>query len=61
MVESICLSVTNYYILNTDIKGFIDNVDHWWMVRFLKAGIMEGERLTDSDKKTPYGSLFCWY
>jgi RNA-directed DNA polymerase len=60
------------YILDADIKGFFDNVDHRWLVkflehdiqdksfiryvvRFLKAGIMEDGRLADSDKGTPQG------
>ncbi len=62
------------YVLEADIKGFFDNVDHAWtmrflendiadknflryIVRFLKAGIMEGTELLDSDKGTPQGGL----
>lgn len=62
------------YILDADIKGFFDNVDHQWMVkflehdiqdkafiryvvRFLKAGIMEDGSMIDSDKGTPQGGL----
>ena len=62
------------YILEADIKGFFDNVDHEWMmkflendiadknflryiVRFLKAGIMEGTEILESDKGTPQGGL----
>lgn len=62
------------YILDCDIEGFFDNVDHEWMrkflendigdknfiryiVRFLKAGIMEDGKHLDSDKGTPQGGL----
>jgi len=62
------------YILDADIKGFFDNVDHKWLVkflehdiqdenfiryvvRFLKAGIMEEGSVRDSDKGTPQGGL----
>jgi len=62
------------YILDADIKGFFDNVDHKWLVkflendiedknfiryivRFLKAGIMEDLEYYESDKGTPQGGL----
>lgn len=62
------------YILDCDIKGFFDNVDHKWLmeflrhdigdknflryiVRFLKSGIMEDEKLKESKKGTPQGGL----
>ena len=62
------------YVLEADIKGFFDNVDHDWLMkflehdiqdknflryvkRFLKAGIMEGTELNDSDRGTPQGGL----
>jgi len=62
------------YILDCDIKGFFDNVDHEWLmkflehdiadknflryiVRFLKAGIMVGDRYEDSSVGTPQGGL----
>jgi len=61
-------------IVDADIKGFFDNVDHKWMikllehriadkrvlryvVRFLKAGIMEEGVVIASDKGTPQGGL----
>ena len=61
-------------IVDADIKGFFDNVDHKWMikflehriadkrvlryvVRFLKAGIMEDGVVIASDKGTPQGGL----
>ena len=62
------------YILEADIKGFFDNLDQKWLmrflehdiadknflryiVRFLKAGVMEGTERRDSDKGTPQGGL----
>ncbi len=62
------------YVLDCDIRGFFDNVDHKWLmeflrhdiadknflryiVRFLKAGIMEDGQLRESRKGTPQGGL----
>jgi group II intron reverse transcriptase/maturase len=62
------------YIVDADIKGFFDNVNHEWLqkflaheigdknflryiVRFLKAGIMEDLTYHESDKGTPQGGL----
>lgn len=62
------------YVLDADIKGFFDNLDQKWLMkflehdiadrnflryiaRFLKAGVMEGTKLEDSDKGTPQGGL----
>ena len=62
------------YVLEADIKGFFDNLDQKWLVkflehdiadknfiryivRFLKAGVMEGTELQESDKGTPQGGL----
>jgi len=62
------------YVVDADIKGFFDNVDHKWLVkflehtiqdpkfiryvvRFLKAGIMEDMQRHESDKGTPQGGL----
>lgn len=62
------------YVLEADIKGFFDNVDQAWLmkflehdiadknflryiVRFLKAGIMEDAKLIESDRGTPQGGL----
>jgi group II intron reverse transcriptase/maturase len=59
-------------VLEADIKGFFDNVDHDWLMRFLendiqdknylryikrflKAGIMEGTEVQESDRGTPQG------
>ena len=61
-------------VLEADIKGFFDNLDQKWLikflehdiadknfiryiVRFLKAGVMEGTELKDSDAGTPQGGL----
>jgi len=63
-----------HYVVDADIKGFFDNVDHEWMMkflghriadkrvlryvmRFLKAGIMEDGVVSASDKGTPQGGL----
>ncbi|MBO6127480.1 MAG: group II intron reverse transcriptase/maturase [Pseudobutyrivibrio sp.] len=62
------------YILDCDIKGFFDNVDHKWLmkflehdiadknflryiVRFLKAGVMEFNHYENSSVGTPQGGL----
>lgn len=62
------------YVLEADIKGFFDNVDHDWLIKFLEhdiqdknflryvkrfliAGIMEGNKLKDSERGTPQGGL----
>ena len=62
------------YVLDADIKGFFDNVDHGWMircleerisdksllryiVRFLKAGVMEEGNWYETDKGTPQGGI----
>lgn len=62
------------YILDCDIKGFFDNVDHAWLmkflehdiadknflryiVRFLKAGVMEQNRYEQTSVGTPQGGL----
>jgi RNA-directed DNA polymerase len=33
------------YIIDTDIKGFFDNVDHEWLIRMLKVRITDGTLL----------------
>ena len=56
------------YVIEADIKGFFDNVEHDLLVikdssllslieRFLKAGYIDGDRLVDTDKGTPQGSI----
>jgi len=60
------------YVLEADIKGFFDNVDHEWLmkflehdiedknflryiVRFLKAGVMEEGNFAETDAGVPQG------
>ena len=62
------------WVLEADIKGFFDNLDHKWLlkflehdiadknflryiVRFLKAGVMEGTEIRESDWGAPQGGL----
>ena len=62
------------YVVDADIKGFFDNVNHEWLikflehtiedtvfvryvVRFLKAGIIENTQIYGSDKGTPQGGV----
>lgn len=62
------------WIVNVDIKGFFDNVDHHWMIeclnqkiadpnfrsiiiKFLKAGVIEGGKHRKTDKGTPQGGI----
>lgn len=62
------------YVVDADIKGFFNNVNHKWLVkflehtvedpkfiqyivRFLKAGIMEDMEHHESEKGTPQGGL----
>jgi group II intron reverse transcriptase/maturase len=62
------------FIVDADIKGFFDNVNHEWLIkflehtikdenfiryikRFLKSGMMEGVKYSESDKGTPQGGL----
>ena len=71
--KTIMKGKTNF-IVEADIKGFFDNVNHKWLVkflehtikdknfiryivRFLKAGIIEDLKYYESDKGTPQGSL----
>jgi len=35
MVNDICSRDKINYVLDTDIKGFFDNVDHEWLMKFL--------------------------
>jgi RNA-directed DNA polymerase len=62
------------YIVEADIRGFFNHVDHSWLmkfidlkikdpnikrylVRFLKAGIMEEGKYLESDEGTPQGGI----
>ena len=72
-LDKILMGNTNL-VVDADIKGFFENVDHHWLmkflehdiqdknflryiVRFLKAGIMEDMQYHESDKGTPQGGL----
>jgi group II intron reverse transcriptase/maturase len=63
-----------HYIIDADIKGFFDHVDHQWLircleeriaerkflryiVRFLKAGVMEDGCLSATEEGTPQGGV----
>lgn len=71
--KTIMKGKTNF-IVEADIKGFFDNVNHEWLVkfleltikdknfiryivRFLKAGIIEDLKYYESEKGTPQGGL----
>lgn len=62
------------YIVDADIKGFFDNIDHRWLMkcleqhikdpnilrlirRFLRAGIIEQGKYTETTEGTPQGSI----
>ena len=69
-VDEIIMKKEINYIVDADIKGFFNNVNHEWLVKFLeltiqdtkfiryivrmlKAGIMENMQYQESDKGTP--------
>lgn len=73
-INQIVMTTKVNYVVDADIKGFFDNVDHKWLmkflendiqdknflryiVRFLKAGIIEDMQYYESDKGTPQGGL----
>ena len=73
-INEIVMSKKVNFVVDADIRGFFDNVDHKWLmkflehdiqdknflryiVRFLKAGIMEDMQYHESDKGTPQGGL----
>lgn len=73
-LDRIIVAHKTAYIVDADIKGFFNNVNHEWMMkflqeriadpnllrlikRFLKAGIMEEGKYSDTDKGTPQGGL----
>lgn len=76
-LRTLSLTVENgpvNHIVDADIKGFFDNVDHEWMkrflehriadnrvvryiVRFLKAGVMNEGVIEESDTGTPQGGI----
>lgn len=68
-----CFTVLNKgkspkWVLEGDIKGCFDNIDHEWMARnlpidkiilrkWLKAGVVEGGRLFPTERGTPQGGI----
>ena len=73
-LDKIIMKENINYVVDADIKGFFNNVNHEWLikfleytiqdnkfiryiVRFLKAGIIEDMRHYESDKGTPQGGL----
>jgi len=73
-VNQIVMTKKVNFVVDADIRGFFDNVDHKWLmkflehdiedknflryiVRFLKAGIMEETQRIESDRGTPQGGL----
>ena len=73
-INQIAMTKKVNFVVDADIKGFFDNVDHKWLmkflehdiqdknflryiVRFLKAGIIEDMQYYESDKGTPQGGL----
>jgi group II intron reverse transcriptase/maturase len=72
-LDKILFGETNW-IVDADIKGFFDNVDHKWLMkflahdigdknllryitRFLKSGVMEQGKFTETDSGVPQGGL----
>ena len=57
------LKILNYYvekqqtnyIVDADIKGFFDHVDHEWLMKFLKSGVIEAGIIYDTPEGTPQG------
>jgi RNA-directed DNA polymerase len=56
------------WVLDADIKGCFDNIDHDWLTshiplekdvlkRWLKAGVVDGGRLFPTDAGTPQGGI----
>ena len=73
-VDRLVMTKKVNFVLDADIKGFFDNVNHEWLmkflehdigdknflryiVRFLKAGVIEDLQRYESDKGTPQGGL----
>ena len=66
----ICLGTKKKWVLDADIKGFFDNLDHNHLLnlidgktakdtikQWLKAGIMENQKFQPSDVGTPQGGI----
>lgn len=73
-LDKVIITNKTSYVVDADIKGFFNNVNHEWMMkflkeriadanmlrlikRFLKAGIIEKGKYSDTDKGTPQGGL----
>lgn len=73
-VDKIIMGYPINHVIDADIKGFFDNVDHSWLrrcleerisdptllryiVRFLKAGVMEEGKWFETEKGTPQGGI----
>jgi len=64
-----CLNKKRKWILDADIKGFFDNIDHQFLInsvnqdqkqvvrKWLKAGIMDGHEYLPSELGTPQGGI----
>jgi len=64
-----CLNKKQKWILDADIKGFFDNIDHQFLInsvnqdqkqivrKWLKAGIMDGHEYLPSELGTPQGGI----
>jgi len=73
-VDKIIMGYPVNHVIDADIKGFFDNVNHSWLrrcleerisdqtllryiVRFLKAGVMEAGKWTETEQGTPQGGI----
>lgn len=73
-LDKIIMTKPVNYIIDADIKGFFDNINHEWLrkfveyriedksfnryiIRFLRAGIMEEGKYAETDKGTPQGGI----
>ena len=66
--NSLRLGTCAKFILDADIKSFFDNISHDWLLKnipmdkrilkgWLKAGILEGKKFSDSEIGTPQGGI----
>jgi RNA-directed DNA polymerase len=66
--NSLRLRTCAKFILDADIKSFFDNISHDWLLKnipmdnrilkgWLKAGILEGKKFSDSEIGTPQGGI----
>jgi group II intron reverse transcriptase/maturase len=73
-VDKIIMGYSVNHVIDADIKGFFDNVNHSWLrrcleerisdqallryiVRFLKAGVMEAGKWQETEQGTPQGGI----